>query len=164
VIRVALTALAAFAVVYAIVIPVLERIVPRRVLVAYWRAVNPVWSKLARTSPGFGIVETTGRKSGRRHAVPVGGKLEGDTFWFVAPHGRKAHYVLNIEADPRVRVQSRGSWRAGTASFVPYDEAWRKTLAANPANAMFSRIAAKDPLGIRVDLDATGWPSPQQPT
>ena len=158
-----LRAAAALGVIYLIVIPVLERIVPRRVLVAYWRMVNPVWSKLARSSPGFGVVETTGRKSGRRHAVPVGGKLEGDSFWFVAPHGRKAHYILNIEADPRVRVQHRGSWRAGQARFVPYDEAWRKTLAANPANAMFSRIAAKDPLGIRVDLDPMGWPS-HQPT
>ena len=39
---------------------------------------------------------------------PVGGRLDGSTFWIVSEHGHRSDYVRNIAADPRVRVQIRG--------------------------------------------------------
>ena len=55
--------------------------------------------------PGVAILETTGRKSGQPRRTPVTRSLDGDTFWIVAEHGRKAGYVRNIQADPRVRIK-----------------------------------------------------------
>src|ERR687886_1520932 len=67
--------------------------------------------------PGVAILETTGRRSGRPRHTPVGnGLAKGtNTFWLVAEYGRRAQYVRNIEADPRVRVRIGRRWRTGTA-------------------------------------------------
>ena len=68
------------------------------------------------------MLETIGRKSGLPRRNPVGDGLDGDTFWIVAEHGRRAAYVRNIEANPRVRVRVRGKWRSGTAVTLPDDD------------------------------------------
>ena len=76
--------------------------------------------------PGDALLETMGRRTGRRRVTPVCDCLEGDTFWIVAQRGRNADYVRNIEADPRVRVKgslSRGGWRSGTAHILEEDDA-----------------------------------------
>lgn len=39
---------------------------------------------------GWAILETVGRRSGQRRRTPVGNGLEGDAFWIVAEHGRRA--------------------------------------------------------------------------
>ena len=57
--------------------------------------------------------------------MPVGRALEGDTLWIVAEHGRKAAYVGNLEADPRVRVRVGRRWRTGTAHVLAGDD-WRE--------------------------------------
>ncbi len=152
-IRIIAIAIGAVATLYLLIIPLLERVVPRRVLVAYWRISNPIWSKSAARFPGFGVVETTGRRTGRKHQVPVGGRLTGDKFWFVAANSRESHYVKNIEADRRVRVQLRGRWRRGTATLLPDDEIGRRLLRINPLNSIFIRIAGRDLLTVRVDLE-----------
>ena len=55
---------------------------------------------------GWALLETTGpAQRGTPRRVPVGNGLRGPHFWIVAEHGRHAHYVQNIEADPRVRVK-----------------------------------------------------------
>jgi deazaflavin-dependent oxidoreductase (nitroreductase family) len=69
--------------------------------------------------PLFALVETTGRRTGRRRRTPVINGLDGRHFWIVAEHGHHADYVHNIEADPAVRVKSRGVWRTGTATSCP---------------------------------------------
>jgi deazaflavin-dependent oxidoreductase (nitroreductase family) len=138
---------------YLLIIPLLERVVPRRVLVAYWRISNPIWSKSSGLFPGFGIVETTGRKTGRKHQVPVGGRLKGNQFWFVAANSRESHYVKNIEADPQVRLKVRGRWRQGTATLLPDDKIGRRLLRINPLNSIFIRIAGRNLLTVRVDLE-----------
>ena len=152
-IRIVAIALGAVAAIYLLIVPLLERVVPRRVLVAYWRVVNPLWSKSAGRFPGFGVVETTGRRTGRKHQVPVGGRLTGDQFWFVAANSHDSHYVKNIEADPRVRVRLRGRWRQGIATLLPDDKIGRRLLRINPMNSIFIRIAGKDLLTVRVDLE-----------
>ena len=104
--------------------------------------------------PGVVILETTGRRSGEPRRVPVTRLLEGDTLWIVTEHGRKAAYVRNIEADPRVRVRVGRRWRSGTATLLP-DEDWRALQRRLPSKLSSAtvRLMGTDHLTIRVDLD-----------
>jgi deazaflavin-dependent oxidoreductase (nitroreductase family) len=103
---------------------------------------------------GWAIIETTGRKSGRPRRTTVGNGLQGDTFWIVAEHGRRAGYVRNIEADPRVRVNVRGRWRSGTACPLPDDDPReRQRRIGRRLNAVAVRAMGTELLSVRVDLD-----------
>jgi deazaflavin-dependent oxidoreductase (nitroreductase family) len=103
--------------------------------------------------PGIAILETTGRRSGRPRRTPVGRSVDGDTLWIVAEHGRKAGYVRNIQADPRVRIKIGRRWRTGTARVMPDDDP-RARLRSMPAlNAAVVRVMGTDPLSVRIDLN-----------
>jgi len=104
--------------------------------------------------PAFALLETTGRRTGRARHTPVGNGLAGDTFWLVAVHGRQADYVLNLLAQPRVRVKVRGRWRTGTAVPLPDDDpiARSRTLRYQ-WDAAIGRMMATAPLTVRIDLD-----------
>jgi deazaflavin-dependent oxidoreductase (nitroreductase family) len=126
------------------------------------RLVNPmVRGALARgwRIPGYALLETTGRISGLPRRTPVGDGLEGDTFWIVAEHGRRADYVRNIAADPRVRVLVRGRWRAGTAVLMPGDDTRERQRAlgrhrvGRRLNAVAVRSLGTDLLSVRIDLE-----------
>jgi deazaflavin-dependent oxidoreductase (nitroreductase family) len=72
--------------------------------------------------PGYAILETVGRQTGKvRHNV-VGLCLDGDTGWVVAEQGRHAGYVRNLEAQPNVRVRVKGHWRAAHAHIRDDDD------------------------------------------
>jgi deazaflavin-dependent oxidoreductase (nitroreductase family) len=109
--------------------------------------------------PGTAILETTGRKSGQPRRTPVTNGLDGETFWIVAEHGRKAAYVRNIEADARVRVRVGRRWRSGTAHAVPGDDprerlrAIRRRHPSTRLNTATVRVMQTDLLTVRVDLD-----------
>jgi deazaflavin-dependent oxidoreductase (nitroreductase family) len=65
--------------------------------------INPIVKAaitLRLTPPSYAILKTTGRKSGQGRQTPIGNGLDGNTFWLVAEHGRRANYVRNIEANP----------------------------------------------------------------
>ena len=86
--------------------------------------VNPpakvaVWCGLV---PGFVLVETTGRRSGKRRRNVVGMHTEGDVGWVVSEHGRHAGYVNNLEAHPDVRVRMHRHWRPARARIVDDDD------------------------------------------
>ena len=49
----------------------------------------------------------------------------GNQFWMVSEHGEHSHYVLNIKANPAVRVRIGDQWRTGTAHLMPEDDAQR---------------------------------------
>ena len=99
------------------------------------RVVNPVMIALITHGlgpPTYAVVETTGRKTGRRRLVPVASGLDGDTFWMISGRAEKASYVHNIRANPRVRVIARPARlrdglrtrsRTGTAYLMPGDDA-----------------------------------------
>ena len=72
--------------------------------------------------PGHALIETHGRRSGRRRRTVVGIHVDDGTGWIVAEHGRHAGYVRNLQADPNVRVRLRGRWRDATAEVVPDDD------------------------------------------
>jgi deazaflavin-dependent oxidoreductase (nitroreductase family) len=113
--------------------------------------------------PGYALLETVGRVSGNPRRTPVGNGVEGDTFWIVTEHGRKAGYVRNIERMPRVRVKFRHGpvlrWRTGTAQVLPDDDPRERPRALSRGhpmralNALAVRGLGTELLTIRIDLD-----------
>jgi len=121
------------------------------------KILNPVVRAAVRVGlplPMVVILETRGRKSGHPRQIPVGKTLDGDTLWIVAEHGRKAGYVRNIEADPRVRVRVGRRWRAGVATVLGDDD-WRERqrLLPNKLNSAMVRAVGTEHVTVRVDLD-----------
>ena len=119
--------------------------------------VNPLFRLLTRlgVAPGYAVLETTGRKSGRPRRVPVANGTSGDEFWIVAEQGRRAAWVLNIEADPRVRVLVGRRWRTGTAEVLPDDDSAARFGREIPGwNEWFVRRAGTDMLTVRIRFDA----------
>ena len=125
-------------------------------------AFNPVVRLLFRLGipvPGTAILETRGRRSGVPRRTPVTDGLDGDTFWIVAEHGRRAAYILNIEADPRVRLRIGRRWTGGSARVLPHDDAQARLQAIGRSrrrsalNVATVRLMQTDLLTVRVDLD-----------
>jgi deazaflavin-dependent oxidoreductase (nitroreductase family) len=121
------------------------------------RLLNPVMRRALEAGlvpRGWALLETTGRTSGQPRRVPVGDGLRGRHFWIVTEHGRHAHYVRNIERDPRVRVNVRRRWRTGTAHILPDDDPRaRLRRLKRPLNDAGLLAMASELLVIRIDLD-----------
>jgi deazaflavin-dependent oxidoreductase (nitroreductase family) len=62
---------------------------------------------LGLVPPGYALLETVGRKTGKPRHTPVGNGRVGNEFWIVAEHGMQAGYVRNILGNPQVRVKLR---------------------------------------------------------
>lgn len=125
---------------------------PRQRVVSFVQrhVANPVM----RAVPIQTLLETTGRKSGEPRRTPIGGKLDGKTFWLVSEFGDRSQYVRNIQADPRVRIRSRGRWHSGTAVLLPEDDAKARLAALPRMNSAAVRAMGDNLLTIRVDLDS----------
>ena len=95
---------------------------------------NPAMARMldrGLAPPTYALIETIGRRTGKRRRVPVANGLDGDTFWLIAGLGEDAQYVRNIRANPQVRVKARPSrlrdglrmrWHTGTAHPLPADD------------------------------------------
>ncbi len=113
--------------------------------------------------PGYALLETVGRKSGKPRRTPVGDGRLGGQFWIVAEHGRKAGYVRNIEANPRVRLKLsegfRSRWHTGTAQVLHDDDPrarqdWlARQVRGAGSNAAAVRFFGTELLTVRIDLD-----------
>lgn len=114
------------------------------------RIVNP----LARRLSAQVVLETTGRLSGEPRRTPIGGRTEGDVFWFVSMNGESANYVRNIKADNAVRIRINGRWRTGRAHLLPDDDAAARNKHLSRLNSIVNRRLGTDLLTIRVDLDS----------
>ncbi|MCV7206797.1 nitroreductase [Mycolicibacterium peregrinum] len=112
------------------------------------RIVNPVGRQLPLT-----MLETVGRKSGQPRHTAVGGRVIGKSFWMVSEHGDRSHYVLNIKADPAVRVRINGTWRNGTAHLLPDDDPLARLKELPTLNSAVVRTVGSDLLTVRIDLD-----------
>jgi deazaflavin-dependent oxidoreductase (nitroreductase family) len=132
------------------------------------RLLNPLVRAAANAGlplPGIVILETTGRRSGQPRRTPVGKALDGDTLWVIAEHGRRASYVRNIEANPRVRVRIGRDWRTGTARALPDDDPReRQRRLPNRVNSAAVRVMGSDLLTVRVDLDPKAGPEAAAPS
>jgi F420H(2)-dependent quinone reductase len=64
-------------------------------------------------APGYALLETTGRTTGKPRQTPVGAARIGSQFWLVAEHGMKAGCVRNIASQSaragEVTYGARGS-------------------------------------------------------
>src|SRR5437660_1849816 len=113
--------------------------------------------------PGYALLETTGRKTGKPRRTPVGEGRVGAQLWIVAEHGRKAGYIRNIDQNPQVRLKRReglrSRWYTGTAHLLPDDnprqrQQWLATERPSTAsNARAVRLFGTDLLTVRVDLE-----------
>lgn len=126
----------------------------RRMITRFQKyALNPVTKLVAGTFPGWVLLETTGRKTGKRRRTPLGGTRDGDTYWAVSEQGRKSDYIRNIEREPKVRLRMNGRWRTGRATVVPDDDVQARLRAQSAWNRSAVRMAGTDLLTIRIDLD-----------
>ena len=114
--------------------------------------------------PGYALLETVGRKTGKPRRTPVGNGRVGQQFWLVAEHGSNADYVRNIAKNPRVRLKLRegfrARWHSGIASVLPHDdprERQRWLAQQHPgsaSNAAAVRLFGTQLLTVRIDLDS----------
>ena len=114
--------------------------------------------------PGYALLETIGRKTGKPRRTPVGNGRVGQQFWLVAEHGSKAGYVRNITANPRVRVKLgegfSARWHEGTASLLPDDDPLERQRwlsqkhPGSASNAAAVRLFGTELLTVRIDLDS----------
>ena len=114
--------------------------------------------------PGYALLETTGRKTGKPRCTPVGDARIGGQFWIVAEHGMKAGYILNIARNPRVRLKLRDGlrarWYTGTAHLLSDDDPRERQrwlaghLPSSAVNAAAVRLFGTQLLTVRIDLDA----------
>jgi deazaflavin-dependent oxidoreductase (nitroreductase family) len=126
-------------------------------------AANPIMRAMLRAGlapPAFGLLETTGRRTGLPRQTPIGGHLEGRTYWVVAQRGDDSDFVRNLLANPRVRLKIGRHWHFGSATLLPGDDglARRKQLdRANKwigrADGLIFRAGARNPRTIRIDLE-----------
>lgn len=105
----------------------------------------------------FALLETSGRRSGRRRQTPVGNGLDGDVFWLVSEHSRKGDYVKNLCQDPRVRVKVGRRWHTGTATVIDEDDAHARRR-IDEVNGLVGRVdgvifraSASTPVTVRID-------------
>ena len=113
--------------------------------------------------PGYALLETKGRKTGKPRRTPVGDGRIGKQFWLVAEHGMEAGYVRNIERDQHVRLKLRNGlrirWYTGTAHLLPDDDPSERQrclanqLPSSAGNARAVRLFGTRLLSIRIDLD-----------
>jgi len=118
---------------------------------------------LGLAPPGYALLETIGRKTGKPRRTPVGDGRVGSQFWIVAEHGRKAGYVCNLESNPRVRLKLRNGprtrWHTGAAHVLPDDDPrecqrWLASqLPRSAKNAAAVRLFGTELLAVRIDLD-----------
>ena len=128
----------------------------RRVVALQRWVLNPPmrWLVWLGVVPGHVVVETRGRRTGKRRRTVVGAHTDGDTIWIVAEQGRHAGWVLNLEAEPDVRVRYRARWRRASGSIVDDDdprqrlESWNRPGHARLVNALGTELTT-----IRIDHD-----------
>lgn len=93
---------------------------------------------------------TTGRKSGQPRSTTVAYFVHGDTLALAAMalgSSRNPAWALNLEADPRARIDLAGQAVDITARRAAGDEAdllWRRWLELQPSAAVFRELAGRD--------------------
>ena len=113
--------------------------------------------------PGYALLETIGRKTGKPRRNPVGDGLVGSQFWIIAEHGENAGWVRNLMKNPHVRLKIRKGlwsyWHTGTATILPEDDPLERQrwLAqehqGSSGNARLVRLFGTSLLTVRIDLD-----------
>ena len=61
--------------------------------------------------------------------------------------------MLNIKANPAVRLRLHGQWRTGTAHLLPDDDVSERLRGLPGVNSALVRLMGSDLLTIRIDVD-----------
>ena len=138
----------------------LDRKFRREILIGRY-FLNPLSRALSgmRLTPRAMVeIETTGRTTGQKRRVPVFAKSDSAGVWIIAQHGRKAGWVVNLEADPAVRVKLGARWHAGSARIVDEDDVdlrrgtfGRGVVGKKITSAGFKALETR-PVSVRVDF------------
>jgi deazaflavin-dependent oxidoreductase (nitroreductase family) len=70
---------------------------------------------LLRPPAGYGVLTTTGRRSGKRRQRCVRAIRRGERAYLVAIKGNRTAWLKNVRANPQVRLHLRGGTFAGKA-------------------------------------------------
>jgi deazaflavin-dependent oxidoreductase (nitroreductase family) len=113
--------------------------------------------------PGYALLETIGRKTGKPRRTPVGNGRVERKFWIVAEHGEKAGYVRNIANNPRVRLKLRDGlrtrWYVGNAHVLADDDPRERQLwlasrvRGSSSNGAAVRFFGTELLTVCISLD-----------
>ena len=105
------------------------------------------------------LLETTGRHSGKRRRTPVMNGFVDNDLWIVAEHGRRAGYVHNLLANPRVRIKRGRHWLDGTATVVDSDDAFDRAAwiaeqrhRSKSLESIATRLFCTDPVTVRIEF------------
>jgi deazaflavin-dependent oxidoreductase (nitroreductase family) len=91
------------------------------------------------------IIETVGRRSGKRRRMPVGYLDDGGRIIVVVEDGSRADWVRNALADDgRLRVHLRGAWRLARLRILDADPE-RYLRRMNRVHAAFVRLESSTP-------------------
>jgi len=113
--------------------------------------VNPPTRRLAGLLPWWVLLETKGRRSGIPRRTPLArGPVDANVVWLSSVHGRHAHWVRNLEANPEARVKLSGRWHVADASVQAYDEALMRRFNAYARSG--PRTLGIDPVLVRLEL------------
>jgi deazaflavin-dependent oxidoreductase (nitroreductase family) len=128
----------------------------RRVLLLQRYLLNPPVRLAVRLGlvPGYVLLETTGRRTGKRRRTVVGALRDGDELWVVAEQGLHAGWVRNIETTPSVRVLIARRWHRATAAVDEADDAQaRLERFGRPTHARIVRRYGTALRSVRIRLD-----------
>ena len=116
-----------------------------------WRIVNPPTRPFAGLAPWWVLLETTGRRTGKRRTTPLArGPLDGNELWLAAVHGRRSAWVRNLEAKPDVRIKLSGRWHHARATVHDYEEAIARRFNLYARGG--PRTLGIDPALVRIEL------------
>ena len=96
------------------------------------------------------IVETVGRRSGKRHRIPVGYLDDGGRIIVVVEDGRRAQWIRNaLAADNRLKVHLRGAWHEAHLRMLDGDPSSYLSR-MNRVHAAFVRIESTTPVVVEI--------------
>ena len=115
------------------------------------KLLNPPIRALAARGllPGLALLETTGRKSGKRRTTPLLYVADGDRLVIIASKGgapRHPDWWLNLERNPRTQVQvgrRRMTVEAEEATGPERERLWERLLEIYPAYQDYQRRTAR---------------------
>ena len=96
------------------------------------------------------IIETVGRRSGKRRRIPVGYLDDGGRIIVVVEDGLRAQWVRNALANEgRLRIHLRGAWRPARLRILEGDpESWLRRM--NRVHAAFVRLESSTPAVVEI--------------
>jgi len=122
--RVPIRAIAAFVVpllVISLSLILLVRFRKRRVAAFHRAITNRIAIRFAARLPGFAILTSVGRKSGRHYQTPVNVFRQPGGFLIALTYGRDSGWVKNVLAAGGCQLETRGELLQLTAPVVVHD-------------------------------------------